>query len=42
MAGLGTSLTAQIWSRRLAQAANDLADPRFAAKTVTQIAFGSH
>ena len=40
MAGVGTSLTAQIWSRRLAQAANDLADPRFAAKTVTQIAFG--
>ena len=40
MAGVGTSLTAQIWSRRLSQAASDLADPRFAAKTVTQIAFG--
>jgi AraC family transcriptional regulator, positive regulator of tynA and feaB len=40
MAGMGTSLTAQIWSRRLTQAASDLVDPRFAAKTVTQIAFG--
>lgn len=40
MAGLGTSLTAQIWSRRLTQAASDLLDPRFSAKTVTQIAFG--
>jgi AraC-like DNA-binding protein len=40
MAGMGTSLTAQIWSRRLTQAANDLVDPRFASKTVTQIAFG--
>jgi AraC family transcriptional regulator, positive regulator of tynA and feaB len=40
MAGLGTSLSAQIWLRRLTQAASDLLDPRFAAKTVTQIAFG--
>jgi AraC-like DNA-binding protein len=40
MATLGTSLTAQIWARRLAQAASDLRDPRFATKTVTQIAFG--
>ena len=40
LARLGTSLTAEIWTRRLAQAASDLRDPRFAAKTVTQIAFG--
>jgi AraC family transcriptional activator of tynA and feaB len=40
LAALGTSLSAQIWARRLTQAASDLLDPRFAAKTVTQIAFG--
>ena len=40
LGSLGTSLTAQIWMRRLTQAASDLLDPRFAAKTVTQIAFG--
>lgn len=38
---LGTSLTAQIWARRLAQAANDLIDPRHAARTVTEIAFAA-
>jgi AraC-like DNA-binding protein len=40
LGSLGTSLTAQIWMRRLTQAASDLLDPRFATKTVTQIAFG--
>jgi AraC-like DNA-binding protein len=40
LAVMGTSLTAQIWTRRLTQAASDLLDARFAAKTVTQIAFG--
>ncbi len=37
---VGTSLSAQIWARRLGQAASDLLNPRFARKTVTQIAFG--
>jgi AraC family transcriptional activator of tynA and feaB len=37
---LGTSVSAQIWARRLTQAASDLLDSRFATKTVTQIAFG--
>lgn len=37
---LGTSVTAQIWNRRLAQAASDLLDPRQASKSITQIAFG--
>jgi AraC family transcriptional regulator, positive regulator of tynA and feaB len=37
----GVSVSAQIWLRRLEQAANDLLDPRFAAKTVTQIAFAA-
>lgn len=36
---VGTSLAAQIWIRRLTQAASDLLDPRHASKTVTQIAF---
>ncbi len=36
---VGVSLNAQIWSRRLAQAATDLRDPRHAARTVTDIAF---
>jgi AraC-like DNA-binding protein len=40
LGSLGTSLTAQIWMRRLTQAASDLLDARFATKTVTQIAFG--
>jgi AraC-like DNA-binding protein len=40
LATLGTSLSAQIWARRLAQAASDLLDPRFSDRTVTQIAFG--
>lgn len=35
----GVSLTSQIWTRRLEQAATDLRDPRYASKTVTQIAF---
>lgn len=38
---IGISLTAQIWTRRLAQVATDLLDPRFASRTVTQIAFGA-
>lgn len=38
---LGSSLAAQIWSRRLAQAANDLLDPRNASRTVTEIAFAA-
>jgi AraC family transcriptional activator of tynA and feaB len=40
LATLGTSLSAQIWARRLAQAASDLLDARFSDRTVTQIAFG--
>ena len=40
LGSLGTSLSAQIWMRRLTQAASDLLDSRFASKTVTQIAFG--
>jgi AraC-like DNA-binding protein len=40
LATQGTSLSALIWARRLAQAASDLLDPRFSDKTVTQIAFG--
>jgi AraC-like DNA-binding protein len=40
LATLGTSLSAQIWARRLAQAASDLLDSRFGERTVTQIAFG--
>jgi AraC family transcriptional activator of tynA and feaB len=39
LATVGTSLSAQIWLRRLEQAANDLRDPRFNDRTVTQIAF---
>jgi AraC family transcriptional regulator, positive regulator of tynA and feaB len=37
----GGTLTAQIWKRRLAQAANDLNDPRFAARSVSQVAFAA-
>jgi len=36
---VGVSLNAQIWNRRLAQAATDLRDPRHATRTVTDIAF---
>lgn len=36
---LGTSLNAQIWTRRLEQAAMDLRDARYAERTVTDIAF---
>lgn len=35
----GSSVASQIWARRLAQAADNLIDPRHARKTVTQIAF---
>jgi AraC-like DNA-binding protein len=38
---IGVSLTAQIWTRRLAQAAADLLDPRYASHRVTQIAFAA-
>jgi AraC-like DNA-binding protein len=41
VAQVGASLTARIWLRRLDQAASDLLDERFAAKTVTQIAFAA-
>jgi len=37
---VGVSVTGQIWVRRLQQAAMDLRDPRYASRTVTQIAFG--
>ncbi len=37
---VGVSVTAQIWMRRLQQAATDLLDPRYGGRTVTQIAFG--
>jgi len=36
---LGSSLSAQIWARRLNQAASDLRDPRFERRTITEIAF---
>ena len=35
------TVTAQIWSRRLAQAAADLTDARFAGRSVSQIAFAA-
>lgn len=35
----GISTTAQIWRRRLEKAAADLRNPRFATKSITQIAF---
>jgi AraC-like DNA-binding protein len=38
---LGAPVTAQIWSRRLEQAAADLIDPPRAAQTVSQIAFAA-
>ena len=38
--GLGVSITAQIWNRRLEQAAADLIDPERRSLTVFQIAFG--
>ena len=37
---LGVSVTGRIWNRRLEQAAEDLADPRHQAQSVSQIAFG--
>lgn len=40
-AALGTSITAQIWNRRLEQTAADLVDPRCQSQTVAQIAFGA-
>jgi AraC family transcriptional activator of tynA and feaB len=38
---LGRSVTAQIWSRRLEQAADDLTDPRYQGQAVSQIAFAN-
>jgi AraC-like DNA-binding protein len=38
---LGSSVNAQIWSRRLSQAAHDLRDPSQASRTVTNIAFSA-
>jgi AraC-like DNA-binding protein len=38
---LGSSVNAQIWSRRLSQAAHDLRDPSQATRTVTNIAFSA-
>ena len=38
---VGSSLTGQIWSRRLTQAATDLADPERAGLSVSQIAFAA-
>lgn len=38
---VGTSLTAQIWTRRLTQAASNLQDPRQTSRTVTEIAFAA-
>lgn len=38
---VGTSLNAQIWLRRLAQAAADLRDPAQTSRTVTEIAYSS-
>jgi AraC family transcriptional activator of tynA and feaB len=38
---LGVSITAQIWNRRLEQAAADLVDPGRRSLTVFQIAFGA-
>ena len=35
----GTTLTAQIWKRRLSQVADDLAAARFAGRSVAQIGF---
>ncbi len=38
---IGVSVTAQIWNRRLEQAAADLVDPRCRGQTVSQIAFAT-
>jgi AraC-like DNA-binding protein len=38
---MGVSVSAQIWNRRLEQAAADLIDPRRQSLTVSQIAFGA-
>jgi len=40
-AAVGTPVTAQIWQRRLMQAASDLLDRRNASRTVTEIAFAA-
>jgi AraC-like DNA-binding protein len=37
---LGTSISVQIWLRRLDQAAADLRDPRLEHRSITQIAYG--
>jgi AraC-like DNA-binding protein len=37
----GISISSQIWSRRLEQAASDLLDERFASGTITQVAFAA-
>jgi AraC family transcriptional regulator, positive regulator of tynA and feaB len=36
---LGTSISAQIWQRRLLRAADHLRDPRFLGHSITQVAF---
>jgi len=36
---VGTSLSGQIWLRRLTQAASDLVDPRYLSRSVAEIAF---
>lgn len=38
---LGQSITGQIWGRRLQRAADDLRDPRWAAASISQIAFAN-
>ena len=37
----GTTLTAQIWKRRLTQVADDLAEPRLANRSIAQIGFAA-
>lgn len=41
MQSAGTTLTGQIWKRRLSQVADDLIAPRFAGRSVGQIAFAA-
>ncbi|HEY0342014.1 MAG TPA: helix-turn-helix domain-containing protein [Steroidobacteraceae bacterium] len=41
VAATGASVSSHIWSRRLEQAANDLLDERYAAGTITQVAFAA-
>ncbi|HEX5420047.1 MAG TPA: helix-turn-helix domain-containing protein, partial [Gammaproteobacteria bacterium] len=38
---IGRPITAQIWLRRLAQAAGDLLEPEHASRTITEIAFAA-